>query len=591
MKPTIENLQDTFKIGYETFEESRKEAANVYNLFHNRQYTSQQEGILEQRGQPKETFNIVKLFTRLLLGYYATVVNDIQVSPVQENDVMTAAILNDLIDYTLRTNRFETEADKVKLDGMLSGLMCAYTNVKPNGEKDRFGRPLYEIEITHVPVQEIVLDPMSRKEDYTDARFIHRFKWISEDEFIETFGADKLKKLEAYDNHLSIEEADFEYSYNGQFQGKYKRMDNYLIVHSIIRDGAKSWSVFWSADTILSKKEITYKKVKFPYRVQKVHYSNISEYYGIFREVIETQHAINQALLKIQLMVNTQKAFVENNAVENMNNFTNQFNRVNAVIPVKSLKGIKIENLTREVLDQYTIIDKAFNRIQKILSVNDSFLGMAYASDSGKKVQLQQNAAIVGLKYLTSKIENFYRMIGWDIMHLIQQYFIAEQVVGIADDYEGMRWIELNKPIQLPTGRIGQNGQMETRMVYEEVKDPESGEPMEDESGYLIMAPIPERESEIAFTKADIKVDSVAYNAEDEESQAMLEQVLNGSLGQYLMTYNPAGYARAGALAIGNMKTKYSHELSQILNNTAQMVQQQQMMQQQMMMQQPQGEQ
>ena len=274
--------------------------------------------------------------------------------------------------------------------------------------------------------------------------------------------------------------------------------------------------------------------------------------------------------------------------MEDINNFTNQFNRVNAVIPVKSLKGIKIENLTREVLDQYTIIDKAFNRIQKILSVNDSFLGMAYASDSGKKVQLQQNAAIVGLKYLTSKIENFYRMIGWDVMHLIQQYFIADQVVGIVDDYEGMRWVELNKPIQLPTGRIGQNGQMETRMVYEEVKDPESGEPMEDDRGYLIMAPIPERQSEIAFTKADIKVDSVAYNAEDEENQAMLEQVLNGSLGQYLMTYNPAGYARAGALAIGNMKTKYSHELSQILNNTAQMVQQQQMMQQQMMSQ-PQG--
>lgn len=579
MKPTIENLQDSFKIGYETFEKSRKEAEQVYNLFHNRQYNSTQESILENRGQPKETFNVIKLFTRLLLGYYATVVNDIQVSPVQEDDVNTSAILNDLIDYTLRINRFETEADKIKLDGILSGLMCSYLNVKPNGKKDRFGRPLYDIELTHVPVQEIVLDPMSRKEDYTDARFIHRFKWISEDEFIETFGESKLKDLEAYDNHLNINEADFEYSYNGQFQGKYKRFDNFLIVHSVVKDGAKSWSVFWSADTILSKKEITYKKVKFPYRVQKVHYSNISEYYGIFREVIETQYAINQALLKIQLMVNTQKAFVENNAVDDINNFTNQFNRVNAVIPVKSLKGIKIENLTREVLDQYTIIDKAFNRIQKILSINDSFLGMAYASDSGKKVQLQQNAAVVGLKYLTSKIENFYRMIGWDIMHLIQQYFIAEQVVGIVDNYEGMRWIELNKPIQLPTGRINPNGQPETRFVYEEVKDPESGEPMEDEEGYLIMAPIPERQSEIAFTKADIKVDSVAYNAEDEENQAILENFINGPLGQYLAMHNPAGYARAGALAIRNTKTKYSHELSQILQETAGLVQQQQAMQ------------
>lgn len=575
MKPTIQNLQDTFKIGYEAFEESRQECDVVYDLFHNRQYTNYQKNTLELRGQPKETFNIVKLFTRLLLGYYATVVNSVNVRPRQYEDIPSAAVLNDVVDFVFQDSNFSSEGDKLKLDGMLAGLMCAFTSVKPTGEKDQFGRPLYEIKISHVPVQEIVLDPMSRAEDYSDARFIHRFKWVSEEDVIEQFGEDKLKQLQAYQNHLNINEAEFEYSYNGQFQGKYRRHDNYLIVHSIVKDGAKYWSVFWSADVELDKKEITYKKVKFPYRIQKVHPGNKTEYYGIFREVVETQYAINQALIKIQLMVNTQKAFVENNAVENLDEFTQQFNRVNAVIPVKKLAGIKIENLTREVIDQYTIIDKALDRVQRLLSINDSFLGMAYASDSGAKVKLQQNASAVALKYLTSKIENLYRFIGWDVLFLVQQYYTAYQVIGIADNYEGQRWVEVNKPIQVPTGQVDPaTGQPKTRYLYEEVLDPENGQPLENELGELVMAPIPERESEIAFTKADIIVDSVAYNNEEEKSGELLDKFLNGNLGQFLMLNNPAGFAQAGSLALRGVKTKYSPELADILSQTGQMIQQ-----------------
>ena len=118
----------------------------------------------------------------------------------------------------------------------------------------------------------------------------------------------KTAKLQEYDNHVNIDEAEFEYTYNVKFQGRYKQYENYLVVHTIITDDKdKTWSIFWSGDYILSKKEITYKEVKNPYRVQKLNTSNKVEHYGIFREIIETQNAMNQALIKIQTMVNTQK--------------------------------------------------------------------------------------------------------------------------------------------------------------------------------------------------------------------------------------------------------------------------------------------
>lgn len=573
MKIDIETLKDTFKISYDTFKDSREESLKVLDYYHNRQYTDNQLMVLENRGQPAETFNIVKMFGRMLLGYYSTVVNTVKINPAQVDDIYTAAILNDLVDYTFRTNNFDSEGDKIKLDCMLTGLMCSYVDVQKSGEFDEFGRPKYTIKIHHVPSIEIAIDPMSVLDDYSDARYIHRFKWLSKEVCENLFGKNKVKELDSYHNHLNIDEAEFSKYFNNEFMGYYKVFDNYLIVHTVITDdNDKTWSIYWSGDVILSKKEITYKEVKNPYRVHKLHASNRAEYYGIFREVMETQNAINQALIKIQLMVNTQKAFVEDGAVENLATFTDQFNRVNAVIPVKSLAGIRIENLTREVLDQYTVIDRALDRVQRILSINDSFLGMAYASDSGAKVKLQQNASIVALRYVTSKVEQFYRLLGWDIMNLIKQYFTAHDVLRIADSYEGQKWVEINKPIQMPTGRTLPDGSPELQYILEEVIDPETNKPMIDLNGNIIMAPIPYKDTEIAFTKADITVESVAYNDEDERSRLMIEQAINGPVGNMLSQVNPSGYFQAASFAIKSTRVKYSQELGNILEQTAQML-------------------
>jgi len=583
MKPTIENLKDTFKISYDAFESSRNEALNVLDLYHNRQYTQDQLDILEMRGQPKETFNIVKLFGRMLLGYYSTIVNNVKINPAKEDSIITATVLQDTTDYVFRTNNFASEGDKIKLDCILTGLMCSYTDVVDTGEKDEFGRPKYEIKVNHVPSLEIAIDPMSRLDDYSDARYIHRFKWIAEEEVDKLFGKAKREKIDAYYNHLEIDEAEFAYTYKTEFQGKYRRHDNYLIVHTIMLDGDKTYSVYWCGEEILSKEEVTYKEVKNPYRVQKLNTSNKVEFYGMFREITETQSAINQALLKIQLMVNTQKAFVETGAVDNLSDFTDQFNRVNAIIPVKDLSGIKIENLTREVIDQYTVIDKALDRVQRVLSINDSFLGMAYASDSGAKVRLQQNASMVAQRYSTSKIEQFYRLLGWDIVNLIKQYFTAHDIIRVSDNYQGNKWVELNKPLEIPTGYIDpMTGMPQTRMVFEEVVDPASGKPIKDESDNLVMAPIPTMDTDIAFSKADIEIDAVSFNDDDEKNQVLLEQFINGPLGNMLSQVNPAGYFQAGSLSVKNVKSKYSPELSKILDDTAAMMsgQQQQAMQQ-----------
>jgi len=575
MDTSLETIKDTFKIGYTVYEDSRIEAQEVENLFHNRQYNDSQLSTLAERGQPAETFNIIKLFGRLLLGYYSTVVNTVKVNPVHYRQIVTASLLNDITSQVMRVNKMETEGDKIKLDGLLAGVMACYEDVEDTKQKDQFGRIIRKVTLAHVPWSELVLDPLSRLEDYSDARFIHRYKWVSEEALRKLFKDKKeaIDRLNAYENHLLINEAEFERSFNTMFEGYFKRYNNYCLVHTIITDNKdKTWSIFWCGEEELSRKEVTYKEVKNPYRVHKVHISNIAEHYGIFREVVQSQHAINQAVLKIQLMVNTQKAYIEKGGVEDIDDFKKEFNRVNAVIPVKALSKIKIDNLSKEVLDQYTIIDKAFDRIQKVLGVNDSFLGMAFASDSGRKVKLQQNSTTLSLRYITVRFEQFYRMLGWDIVNLVKQYYTAYQALRIVDDSVGERWVEVNKPLTMWNGKFDPNGQPIMDLVWEEVLDPATNKPEKDDKGNIIIAPVPTSETDIAFTDVDVDIDSTAYNDEDEKNQLMLETFLQGNIGSLLTQVNPAGFFKAASLSVKSMKTKHSMDISEILEQTAQMI-------------------
>lgn len=570
MKATIEDLRDSFKIGYEAFEASRKEANDIWDLYHNRHYTQDQLAVLERRGQPAETFNVVKLFARMLVGYYSTIVNTVVASPLNPRDIDAAALLNDTIATVFEDNRFDILGDQIKLAGLVSGVLVCEVTIEDTGARDAFKRPINRVNYASVDDAQCVFDPSSKQDDYSDAGFLHRFKWLTEDNVIRTYGKAALDKLDAYHNFLNIDEADFDFNYGYEYTGYYRVFNNYLIVHTVMEDtDGKRWSCHWSGDVMLSKQEITNQDTRWPYRVQFLHSSNITEYYGIFREVAESQRAINQALLKLQLMINSEKAFVEDNAVDNIEDFTTSFNRVNAVIEVKDLKGIRVENLSREVQDQYIVIDKALDRIQRVLGINDSFLGMAYASDSGRKVKLQQGATIMSLRYVTARIESFYRSLGEDTAKLIRQYYSANQVLMVADETVGQRWVELNKPM---TEFVqGPNGPEEQPILLPE-EDPATGEYLQDDAGNIILAPVNEFETELKYMDFVIRIDATAYNDEDEKAQLMLETVMSGQIGQMMMQVNPAGFLEMSALAMKSMKTKYSPDIVAVLQQTAQML-------------------
>ena len=577
MKIDIEYLNATFNQSYTEFAESRDKAYDIWEMYHNRQYTCAQTELLTELGQPKQTFNIIKLFARQLLGYYSTIDNTTIAEPVQQNDVNTASIITDVFEHIDNNMYNKAILAQAKLDGILSGLFSIYTYVKPKTirneiVKDKWGRIVYDIYKEHVPSSEILLDPSSKAIDGSDARYTHRFRWIKYDSLVELFGKAKAEKIaDNYNTGVTYTTPE-PYNYKHSFTGGFKELDNYLIVHSIVKDTkGRTFSIYWTGDTIIEKTDITHSNINNPYVVIKLSDSFKPEYYGVFNDVYNSQHAINQALLQIQYLVNTNRVLVEEDAVRDIEEFKSAYKKVNAIVQVESLEGIRIDKLSAEIQQQYITIDKNLDHIQRVLGINDSFLGMAFASDSGRKVKLQQNATVVGLNYIDIKLEVFNVQIARNCLQYIKDYYHANRLLRLTDEFNQTVYREINVPLINP---------MTGEPIYDVAIDPRTGKEQLDDLGQPILVPLNTPDSDHWFDELDIRVVSVPYNDEDQQNQQIIDTILNGTPGQMLMQVNPKGYAQLVAFNLRMTKTRYSQKLAQVFDETANMLTPQPQMQQ-----------
>ena len=546
MDITIKGLKNSFEYAFDARQASMCEANAIVDLYHNIHYTTEQLSTLGERGQPAETFNIIKMFARQLVGYYSSVVTSTMAVPESPEDTQGATLLNDIVQYNDNISNWKVEGNEVKLYGILTGLMCVHVRPKyvydkqGNIKKDKFGTPIVTIDKSYVPWDEVVPDPKAKEIDYSDARFTHRYSWLSMQEVKAKFGHVP-NSLIAFDQMSLVNSTNLTFSTDVPFNKSYKNLEEYLVVHSIIKDANNdTYSIYWSGDSIISKTKLT-RNSKSEYKIVKVQ-NDGANYYGVFREAKESQLAIDQALIQLQLLVNTNRILYTEGSIgatdKEIQEFTKSFNRVNSVTKVVNLKGVRIEKLTAEVREQYLIIDKALNRVQRILGINDSFLGMAYASDSGRKVSMQRGATIMGLSYLTDRISLLYKLVGEEELDLITELYTASQTLRLGTMDKG-RWIEVNKPLINP----------KTKKPYYEYTA---------KGKEILNTP----ESDIRTIDVTYSTVAVSRHADEEKNQQLIETVLNGNAGQFLMQTDPAAYAEAVAESIELVKTASSNKIA-----------------------------
>ena len=600
---SVEYLRETAQRSVETYYESYQEAYEMHLLYHGYHFDQQEYNTLKSQKIPFLRNNEIRKYTDLIVGYMGTIVSTVKITPQQEQDVHIAELFNDYVNLLFRQSAWDTADGKQALAQFaLNGLLCIERVPVDAGRTDRFGRSINDYPIKFVPVYDVYLDPASRELDYSDARFIHRQQWMTKEEMEHNFPDVNLEELRIGGDSIGSA-----YNISNRFQGAsdIANIDNYSdmynVVHSCVVTNQKAddepeldpytgevndtnrervYSIYWCHDKILEKKETTYRGVKFPYLIYKLHREDIAhEFYGMFRDAVPHQRAINQLEVLTLRMSNTPKKIIGKKGLVkgkgDIAKFTRQMNAINSHVQVNEPEHVKDAYTTGDIQEKLMLIKHHKEEIESVLGINPSFMGVANASDSGRKVEIQRAATVSSLKTFESRVQEVYRILGRDLVSLISQFSYAHQSFNISEPDTVARYLEINVPeVVMKVDDNGQpvldeNGEPLYDYVFEPARDQESGEILTNESGDPIWVPKVLANTEIRYFNHDIVVDTTLFNDEKESAALFAQQLLNSSAGAQLAEIDPAEYLRIWGLLGRGYKNSATNQVAESLLSTS----------------------
>lgn len=416
------------------------------------------KNVLANRGQPEQYENQIAKHNNSILGFKQERETQITLLGTQQKDRAGADMLNAIIKSITQISDYDDQVNALDDELSIEGLAVAELTIKASGEYDRFGREHKDIEINYVPHEEVFLDPFSKNRDYNkDARYLTRAFWIDkEDMYSLGFPTDKIDGLNNTNFASDVIEDDL-------YADAYIR-DRVLLAYTWYRKydsktkKDKFYYVFWSGTTILLQGESPYELEGFPYEVQFLGRDVKGEikYWGLYRDIIPLQDAINHAKLRLQNMLGNNKLLVERGALidEDIVGFTAEYSLDNSVVMVENINGFKDVRQNAQIQQILSTIIDNRNQISELLNSNKEMLGIANNRMSQVGQEQRIETGLVGLSRFMKGSERLQKKIIKKMVSLIGQYYDTERVVSIIDEDYMQDFITINKAQTNSSGSV-----------------------------------------------------------------------------------------------------------------------------------------
>lgn len=472
-KDTIQ-LKAWFKESVDLFEGSRINAKKAFNYLFGDQLDNNVKMILTERGQPEQWENNIAKIDKKIVGFLEDRNTEIKLFGTQREDFASAEIMQNIIRAENNANDFDEEKRASSADMRFAGVAVQRVRVEEDSATDKFGRKHKYFKIENEPIERVFLDPYNTKKDYSEAKYIHIAYWIDKDDLYEDFG-DKVDTLQSFYNFTEDSELNEEDSTE-------TTRSRVLVIETWYRQYNKtkkknSWYYsFWSDDIILDN-DISPDddEIGNPFIVEFLHNPKRKKgYAGIYFDVIPKQDAVNFAILRLHNMLGNIKMLVQQDSVEDIAIFKDEFNEDNAIVEVTNIGGIKDIPQNSERQQLLNIIMDGRNQIKELLGVNDEFLAMANNRMSGEAIQQRLNVGTLGLGEYMLSCSNLQKRTLRKVISMITKYYDSNKIMQIIEpDLAQVEYFEINKPITDEAGFVQyeQDGESITPKVENSLKN------------------------------------------------------------------------------------------------------------------------
>jgi len=444
-------LQDWLKESARHFEKTKKLGRKVREYYNGDQLDSFIKNVLANRGQPEHWENQIAKHNNSILGFKKKRQIEIHLLGRQEQDRAAANVLNAVLKAISQVTDYEQEIDALDDELSIEGVAIAELSVSATNEHDVFGREHKDVEIKHVPAEEVYLDPFARGKNYNDdARYLTRCFWIDKDDMPKLgFDDNKVKNLSNINFMSSVVDDDLyaddtirkrvllAYTWYRKFDKESKK--------------EKYYYCFWSDNTILLQGESPFLADGFPYEVEFLHRDHKGDikYWGLYRSIMPLQDSINYSKLRLQNMLANNKTLVNKGALidEDIEGFRDEYSLDDAMVAVEDINGIKEVKQNVQIQQILNTIIDSRNQISELLNSNKEMLGTANNRMSGVGQEQRIDTGLVGLSRFMDKADTLQKKIIRKEVKFIQQYYDTTRVVSIIDDEYMQQFVNINEPV------------------------------------------------------------------------------------------------------------------------------------------------
>ena len=418
------DLQRDFKQDKEANSMSLNEFQQAKAYYHGSQLPPDVLSLIQERGQSPIVENIYKMIVNKILGYKIQSLQEVRLTPRQEQDKPLSDLLNDLLRYFSQKKNFDKEMIRRDRD-LIMGIAISELWVTQDDEG-------VDIEIKTLKPESFVIDSFSTDSNALDARRFHKITLIDEDSVKALLGDIEVVYIQSGEKEKLAQ----------VIESWYKEFDTQ----------SQSWSwnrYIWNPTGGIYKVEQSpFKNKKHPFVVAKFYIDEKNQYYGLFRDIKPMQDYINFAENRMANMMGSFKAMFEEDSVVNIDEFIENMSLDNSVVKVRSgaLKDGKIQFMQHhsDIAALSTKAEQKRNLTRILAGLNDESLGVAVNRQSGVAIAQRKESGLMGLQDFIKIADDMDKLIFELAVDFITHYFNKKQVFRIVDKKVGDRFFSIN---------------------------------------------------------------------------------------------------------------------------------------------------
>lgn len=400
------------------------------------QYSREEALTLAKRNQPQITFNRVSRKIDGVVGTVRKLRTDPKAFPRQAEQDDAAELATQTVRYVCD----EADFENLESDACLYAGIIGYAGVELSLEQGDHQDP----DVTLLPVDSrtFFYDPRSFQSDFSDARFMGTYKWVTPDEIDEIAPGMGDKVTGEGDGSYSTQ-ADTDR--DDKWTDDKKRLK--LVDHWYIHKGQWHWCLHVGSVKLKSGVSPFYDergKSLCKFLMFSAYIDHDGDRYGFVRNLKGPQDAINQHRSKAMHIMNTRQIIARRGALEDVEKARSEASRPDGVILYDGERGdFEIMQPDQEFIQQTQYFQDAKGEIENF-GPNPALIGTGVTAKSGRAMAMMQQAGLAELGPFLKNFRMWKLRIYRAIWGAVKRYWQAERWLRVTGNKEAARFVQVN---------------------------------------------------------------------------------------------------------------------------------------------------